>query len=315
MNALERGFLLLSSHLGDPERKVLTTAQLRTLALRVQNAEKPTEDRALSEKDLLGLGYGRERSRRILALLEGEAQLDAYLSRAKRFDCVPITRVSPGYPLILRQRLGLDSPGCLWAKGDLPLLNTPAIALVGSRELREENREFAAAVGRQAAAQGLTLVSGNARGADRTAQDACLEAGGRVISIVADELNKQPQIRNVLYLSEEDFSEPFSVHRALSRNRCIHALGQMVFVAQSDLGRGGTWDGTVKNLRFGWSSVACFRDGSESSRQLEQLGAYLVGREDLDDFSIIKEPIIFDTGLRIGCFRANSNELRSSPSE
>ena len=35
MNAREEGFLLLSSTLGNPERKILTTAQLRTLATRV----------------------------------------------------------------------------------------------------------------------------------------------------------------------------------------------------------------------------------------------------------------------------------------
>lgn len=289
MTPRERGFLLLASHLGDPNRKVLTTAQLRTLADRVSLQEKPAEDRVLTEQDLTALGYRREYARQIAALLEEEKQLDAYLKRGQRMDCTPVTRVSSGYPLILRQRLGLDSPGCLWAKGDLEILNTPAIALVGSRELREPNREFAAEAGRQAALQGLTLVSGNARGADRTAQEACLNAGGRVISIVADELSRQPRKRNVLFLSEEDFDQPFSSQRALSRNRCIHALGRIVFVAQSELGKGGTWDGTVKNLRFGWSPVACFRDGSESARRLEQMGAYLVGREDLRDVGTLLE--------------------------
>lgn len=289
MTSRERGFLLLSSHLGDPDRKVLTTAQLRTLADRVSRGKKPDEDRSLSPEDLTALGYRRDFAGQIAALLEEEARLDAYLAYGRRMDCTPITRVSDGYPQILRQRLGLDSPGCLWAKGDMELLNTPAVALVGSRELREPNREFAAEVGRQAARQGLTLVSGNARGADRTAQEACLEAGGRVISVVADQLSRQPRKRNVLFLSEEDFDEPFSTQRALRRNRCIHTLGRMVFVAQSDSGKGGTWDGTVKNLRFGWSMVACFRDGSESAKQLEQMGAYLVDREDLRDFEMLPE--------------------------
>ena len=53
--------------------------------------------------------------------------------------------------------------------------------------------------------------------------------------------------------------------------------------------QGGTWDGTVKNLRFGWSEVACFRDGSEASIQLEQMGAYLIGTEDLKDFGTLPE--------------------------
>lgn len=289
MREAERGFLLLTCHLGDPERKVLSTAQLRILADRVKYADSPGEDRELSEKDLMALGYNREMSRHIVTLLEEEDVLDRYLTRAARMGCVPVTRVSPDYPLILRQRLGLDSPGCLWCKGDVSMLNTPAIALVGSRDLREPNREFAAQVGYQAAVQGLALVSGNARGADRTAQDACLEAGGRVISIVADELSRQPLKRNVLFVSEEDFEAPFSSQRALSRNRCIHALGRMVFVAQSDLRKGGSWDGTVKNLRFGWSPAACFHDGSEAAKELEQMGAYLVDCKDLEDMGILAE--------------------------
>lgn len=289
MNRRERGFLLLTSHLGDPERKVLTVAQLRTLALRMRDMAYPTEERDLNESDLLRLGCDRELSKRILSLLEQEDLLDAYLGKAAAWNCVPITRVSDHYPPILRQRLGLDSPGCLWARGDVEILNTPAISLVGCRELSAPNREFAEAVGYQAAEQGLTLVSGNARGADRAAQEACLKAGGRVVSVVADGLNRIPA-RNMLYLSEDGFDEEFSAQRALSRNRCIHALGRMVFVAQSDLQKGGTWSGTVKNLRFGWSPVACFRDGSEAAAQLEQMGAYQIGLEDMKDFACLQIP-------------------------
>ena len=289
MNPRERGFLLLTSHLGDPERKVLTVAQLRSLALRMRDMEQPVESRDLKKTDLTRLGFDDEFAERIVSLLEQEDLLDAYLAKAAKQNCVPITRVSAHYPLILRQRLGLDSPGCLWARGDVEILNTPAISLVGCRELNGPNREFAKAVGHRAAEQGLTLVSGNARGADRAAQEACLEAGGRVVSIVADSLNRIPP-RNLLYLSEDGFDEEFSAQRALSRNRCIHTLGRMVFVAQSDLQKGGTWSGTVKNLRFGWSPVVCFRDGSESASQLEKMGAYQIGMEDLRDLTSLQMP-------------------------
>ena len=289
MNPRERGFLLLTSHLGDPERKVLTVAQLRSLALRMRDMEQPAESRDLKKTDLTRLGFDDEFAERIVSLLEQEDLLDAYLAKAAKQNCVPITRVSAHYPLILRQRLGLDSPGCLWARGDVEILNTPAISLVGCRELNGPNREFAKAVGHRAAEQGLTLVSGNARGADRAAQEACLEAGGRVVSIVADSLNRIPP-RNLLYLSEDGFDEEFSAQRALSRNRCIHTLGRMVFVAQSDLQKGGTWSGTVKNLRFGWSPVVCFRDGSESASQLEKMGAYQIGMEDLRDLTSLQMP-------------------------
>ncbi len=289
MTGPEKGFLLLTSHLGNPERPVLTTAQFRTLTDRVRHGPAPAEDRELQVSDLVCLGYGREMAARIVQLLSEEALLNHYITRGCRLDCVPVTRVTESYPLILRQRLGQDSPGTLWARGDLSILNTPAVSLVGSRELKPENDAFAVAVGRYAAKQGLTLVSGNARGADRAAQEACLKAGGKVISIVADALWKHHRRENILYLSQEDYDSPFTAQRALSRNRCIHALGRMVFVAQADLQKGGTWDGTAKNLHFGWSPVVCFRDGSAASLQLEQMGAYLIGMEELKEFADLPE--------------------------
>ena len=289
MTPREKGFLLLTSHLGNPQRPVLTTAQLRVLAERMRQSECTQPEREVTSADFSRLGYDREMSQRIARLLEEGQLLERYLRRGAQAGCIPLTRVSPGYPLILRQRLGLDSPGCLWGKGDLNLLRTPAISLVGSRELGQDNRVFAQQAGRQAAKQGLTLISGNARGADRAAQEACLEAGGTVISIIADELTKVEPREHVLYLSEDGFDEGFSAQRALSRNRCIHALGQIVFVAQASLRKGGTWDGTARNLRFGWSPVACFRDGSPASLELERMGAYLIDTEDLEDFSTLPE--------------------------
>ena len=288
MRGPERGFLLLACHLGNPERKVLTTAQLRTLGQRMQERPNPTEDRDLEDTDLMALGYSRDMAIRILSLLEEEELLDRYLAKAWQADCLPICRVSPLYPSALKQRLGLDAPGCLWAKGDISILENPKIALVGSRDLHPVNEEFAREVGRQAALQGYVLVSGNARGADRAAQDACLAAGGRVISIVADSLAQKSLNDRVLYLSEEDFDAEFSAQRALSRNRCIHALGDKTFVAQSAYQQGGTWDGTVKNLRFGWSPVFLFDDRSPAAIQLCQMGTTPVSMEDLQDFSAIE---------------------------
>ena len=296
MKAVERGFLLLSSHLGDTARKPLTTAQLRTLARRMQVAERTDADRDLRPEDMIALGYSREMAEEIVTLLSGERLLNDYLRRAASCDCKPVTRVSADYPLLLRKRLGLDSPGCLWVKGDVTLLKQPSVALVGSRNLLDNNRRFAAEVGRQAALQGYVLVSGNARGADRTAQESCLAAGGQVISVVADELWKHQERENVLCVSEDGFAEAFSSQRALSRNRIIHALGLKTFVAQSSLKMGGTWDGTVKNLRGGWSDVYCFCDGSEAMVLLEQMGADLIGMDELASFYDLqkKEDSLFD---------------------
>ena len=292
----ERGFLLLTSCLGDPARKPLTVAQFRELTHRSHAIDFEEKSRDLEISDLVGAGYTREEARYIVSLLEDEALLEHYLKKAERLGCIPITRASAAYPVILRRRLGLDAPGVLWARGDDSLLERPAVSLVGSRDLKDRNRAFAREVGIQAAKQGLTLISGNARGADKTAQNACLSAGGSVISIVADSLLQHTPGDGLLYLSEDGYDEGFSAQRALSRNRCIHAMGRMVIVAQASMEKGGTWNGTVKNLRNGWSNVVCFQDGSEAVRQLEQMGAFGIGTEDLQDFSVLAntEQTFFD---------------------
>lgn len=285
MTAAEAGFLLLTCDFGNPGRKPLTVSQLRILATRMQTAEPLQEQRELTESDLLALGYSQTMAQRIVTLLADEKLLEHYLRKGKKCHCQPLSRISQGYPLRLHKKLGLDAPGCLWARGDIALLDAPKISLVGSRELREENRYFAAEVGFQVAKQGYVLVSGNARGADRTAQDACLQNGGRVICVVADSLAEKSDNERILYLSEDGFDQPFSAQRALSRNRIIHALSDRTLIAQSNMRMGGTWDGSVKNLQHGWSSVFCFDDGSPAALALEELGATLIHQGQLRELS------------------------------
>lgn len=289
MNLREKGFLLLSSHLGNPERHPLTTAQLRTLALRMEAVVCEEPDREMGLEDLTGLGFKTELARHMIQLLGDGAWLEEYLKMGERAGCVPVSRISPDYPMSVRNRLGLDAPGCLWMRGDRNLLASPAVSLVGSRDIQPENRKFAKEVGRQAALQGYVLISGNARGADRIAQDSCLEAGGRVISIVADSLCNQPLQDNILYLSEDGFDLPFSAQRALSRNRLIHCMGIRTFVAQCNAHYGGTWDGTMRNLKSGWSQVFCFRDGSQAALELEQMGVMGISIYELHNFSSLDD--------------------------
>lgn len=298
MKALEQGFLLLTSHLGDLSRKSLTVAQMRVLTGCVRSSTAEREDRDLAVEDVMALGYNRPSAQRVIELLSERERLDWYVYRGARSGCMPITRVTEDYPLLLRKRLDLNAPGVLWAKGDRRLLGRPSIALVGSRELRPENAAFAREVGRQAAAQGYVLVSGNARGADREAQESCLRCGGQVISIVADSLEKQPARENVLYLSEDSYDLPFSTPRALSRNSVIHCMAGLTFVAQCRMGKGGSWDGSVNNLDHCWSPLYCFADGSEAAEALLQRGADPVRAEQLADLDALRANSLnfFDLG-------------------
>ena len=288
MNPRERGFLLLTCRMGDPRRKVLTVPQMRLLAQAIASSDIPHKDGQLQTEHVMAMGFNRPSAQRIIDLLSEEERLVWYLEQAKKEGVAAVSRAGEDYPQALRRRLGLNTPGCLWMKGDPALLDMPAVSLVGSRELRPENRDFAQRVGQEAARQGYVLVSGNAKGADRTAQEACLAAGGKVICVVADELTTKTAGGNILYLSEDSFDLPFSAQRALSRNRVIHALGQRVFVAQCTLEKGGTWDGTKNNLKYGWSPVFCFSDGSAAAEELARMGADPITPEQLADFSALK---------------------------
>ena len=287
MRGSEQGFLLLTSSLGDPDRKPLSVAQFRNLAKQVADANRDISDRDLEITDLEALGYDRVMAERIYGLLGGGNQLRETLRRAESCDCFPITRLNPVYPAAVRRRLGLDSPGVLWAKGDVTLLSRPAVAVIGSRDLRPENRKFAEEAGRQIARHGYVLISGNARGADKTAQDAALEAGGSVICIVADSLQRKPLVRNVLYLSLDDFDAAFSTQRALHRNHVIHTMGLLTIACQCNLGKGGTWDGMLANLRHGWTPVCMFRDGSDAMADLQNRGVQPVTIQELCDLDAL----------------------------
>lgn len=282
MNSREEGFLLLTSRLGAANRRPLTVAQLRELERCVRRSARPIEDREMTTDDLLQMGCSEETAQKVVSLLSDDLLLTAYVQKGSACGCIPLSRVTKGYPARLQKCLGEEAPGCIWYKGDVSLLSRPAIALVGSRDLALENAQFAKRVGELAARYGLVLISGNARGADTIAQESCLRAGGSVISVVADQLSQKPANPHLLYVSEEGYDVPFCAQRALSRNRLIHSLGAVTFVAQCSNGSGGTWDGTYRNLKGAWSPVYCLPDGSTGVVKLYQMGAKLAKMPELE---------------------------------
>ncbi len=271
MRGAEEGLLLLCCKLGQSVKPLSAAEykQMRALAAAKKPAIGSLGD--VTPAYLSSLGYGEEMTGRILSLLDRPQVLLNYLSAHE--DVRVITRLDEErFPRRLR-RLGIDCPAALFCKGDLRLLNTRCIAAVGSRALYSRGRAFAREVGKHAASEGFTLVSGNAAGADSAAQKACLEAGGKVICFVPDELTKYPETENVLYCSAYGYDLPFSTARALSRNLLIHALGELTFVAQCPSTSGGTWSGTSENLKRGLSDVYVLNDGSKGVNALIALGA------------------------------------------
>lgn len=280
--------MLLCADLGT-EVQPLTLAQLRQLRNRIRAAAPPEQpERELTEADLRGLGYDQTQAQRIEALLAREAELDAYLKSASYHDIECLTLESAGYPSRLRQTLGEDAPPVLFYRGELPLLQKQAVSLTGSRRLNEQGSAFAAHLGRLAAREGYVLVSGNAAGADMTAQNACLEAGGSVIAVVSDSPADHIPPAKVLYICEDGWHLPFSAQRARKRNRIIYALAQRCFVAQTANGSGGTWHGAYDALRRGMA-VYVNDDGTDGANALASLGAELITVECLKTISHLQQ--------------------------
>ena len=253
----------------------LSLAQARELSRRARAAGIGEEDpfRDVTVKDVRRLGYSEYEAGHIVSLLGRERQLDGYLLAAEKADVAVITRLDARFPQRLREQLGARCPAALFCRGDLRLLQRPCISVVGSRHLVSPGAQFAAQAGRLAAREGFTLCSGDAMGADRTAQEACLRGGGSVLIFPATELVYCPVRENVLYAAEGGFELGFSAQRALSRNRFIHAMGEKTLVAQTSFGKGGTWNGSLDNLQHEYSPLFVFDDGSEGARALCARGA------------------------------------------
>ena len=275
MRQTERGLLLLCCPLGDSMAGALSLAQARELSRRARAAGIGEEDplRDVTVKDVRRLGYSEYEAGHIVSLLGRERQLDGYLLAAEKADVAVITRLDAQFPQRLREQLGARCPAALFCRGDLRLLQRPCISVVGSRHLASPGAQFAAQAGRLAAREGFTLCSGDAMGADRTAQEACLSNGGSVLIFPATELVYCPVRENVLYAAEGGFELGFSAQRALGRNRFIHAMGEKTLVAQTGFGKGGTWSGSLDNLQHEYSPLFVFDDGSEGARALCARGA------------------------------------------
>lgn len=82
-----------------------------------------------------------------------------------------------------------DNPLVLFYAGTLAH-DFRSIAIVGSREPSEEGTRFAATLSAIAAPAGITVVSGLARGIDRAAHHAALEAGGRTVAVIGTGLDR-----------------------------------------------------------------------------------------------------------------------------
>lgn len=93
-----------------------------------------------------------------------------------------ITYKDPNYPTMLKEIA--QPPWVIFAKGDLKLLNRPAIAIVGTRNPTNYGKIVADKLARGLVENNLVVISGMARGIDSIAHSGALGADGNTIAIL-----------------------------------------------------------------------------------------------------------------------------------
>jgi predicted Rossmann fold nucleotide-binding protein DprA/Smf involved in DNA uptake len=265
LSANTQAVLLLTSPLlqeggrGSGMDPVLTAAEYAELAAVLRNQCHEPADLIHGSRDaLLDALCSAEEAERLNRLLSRGFQLSQAIEHWATRSISVIGRADAAYPQRFKRRLKRAAPPLLYACGNLALLRAPILAVVGSRGTPEALLRRAEAVGALAAAAGVVIASGAAKGVDETAMVGSLAADGCAIGVVADSLelaSARPIWRQglldgrLLLLSSEAPSARFQVWRAIGRNKLIYALADAALVVSAAEGEGGTWAGASEQLQ------------------------------------------------------------------
>lgn len=191
-----------------------------------------------------------------------------------------VSRADTAYPRCLKVKMKTRAPAVLYGCGDIGLLNTGGLAVVGSRHVDDALMAYAGEVGALAARAHQTVISGGAKGVDRAAMDGALGAGGRVIGVLAEELEREAMNRmnrdalrsgKLALVTEYDPCSRFSVGHAMQRNKLIYAFCDHALVVNAELEKGGTWAGAAEQLDKLQFAPVFVRSTGEPNRALEAL--------------------------------------------
>lgn len=152
----------------------------------------------------------------------------------------------PRYPAALLQTA--DPPLLLHAEGRLEVLDTPLLAIVGSRNPTAQGLDNARDFARHLAGAGWTIVSGLALGIDAAAHQGALDGGGMTIAVVGTGLDTVYPRRHAalaariarqgLLLSEYGLGSPSVARHFPERNRIIAGLSRGTLVIEAALQSG-----------------------------------------------------------------------------
>jgi DNA processing protein len=167
---------------------------------------------------------------------------NAEIERLDRLKARVITRDDEAYPPLLREIH--DPPIALYVRGDLArACGQPCLAIVGSRRCSTYGVNAAQSLSRDLAANGLTIVSGLARGIDAAGHRGALEAGGLTIAVVGTGLEttyprehkklEEEILAEGAVISEFPLGTPPLPQNFPYRNRILSGLGFGVMIVEA----------------------------------------------------------------------------------
>ncbi len=110
------------------------------------------------------------------------------LELIRQHGCSIVTLYDDAYPLHLKD---IDSPPpVLYVKGELKPEDTHSISIVGPRQAADYGQRISFQLSSQLAKNGVTVVSGLAKGIDACAHRGALEVGGRTIAVFGTGLSR-----------------------------------------------------------------------------------------------------------------------------
>ena len=144
-----------------------------------------------------------------------------------------------------------DPPLLLFYKGDLALLQMPALAVIGTRDASENALKAGTFLAKQFAEKGFVIVSGLALGCDTAAHEGALAAvNGKTVAVLGNGLDtvypaknktlaQEILARGGLLLSEYEFGTPATRFTLVARDRLQASLSDAALVIQTSVD-GGT---------------------------------------------------------------------------
>ena len=265
----------------------------------VENELRPADLLKLPTTNEAAVAAGVDEAR-FSSLLGRGVQLGFAIEEWNRSGLWVVCRSDEDYPGRYLKRLRENAPPILFGAGDKQLLSGGGLAIVGSRNVDEVGTQFTRDVAAWCATGKAPVVSGGARGVDKTAMNGALEAGGTVVGVLAENLLRASVARDsrdaiadsrLLLISHCHPNARFNVGTAMWRNKLIYAMADAGLVVSAEYKKGGTWAGAEEELKRKPAKPVFVRRGKDvpsGNTKLVKLGGVQFPQNfaDLDPSSI-----------------------------